>query len=153
MNSGAASRYPNAIKLMSVFVKRSDYSNAQFYDYWLNQHGPFVVEQIKVLGGYRYVQSHTDYSTATAELRASRGQTATAEQGISSVWFSSAQDLMNRLSTDDGKVAFQNIANDEANFLDLPSCSHFYVLEFPEITNGIYVGSGQAASCSGIRTP
>lgn len=122
-----------ALKLMVSCRKRADLTNEQFYDYWLNQHAPYAAEQLRRLGAFRYVQSHTDYSQLTTELRVSRGQLNTAEEGLTEVWFPSAQALMNKLNTTEGLLAFNNLAADEANFLDLPACSHFYTVEVPMI--------------------
>jgi len=129
----AVASYPAAIKLMVVHRKRPDFDDEQFYDYWMNQHGPYAVQQFGVLGAFRYIQSHTDDSTLNTEMRATRGQVGTAEQGMSSVWFPSAQALLDKLKTPEGIVALGKLAADEANFTDLSACSHFYVIEWPVI--------------------
>ncbi|WP_367669710.1 EthD domain-containing protein [Streptomyces sp. DT2A-34] len=49
-------------------------SKADFYDYWLNQHGPLATELVKKLGAYRYVQSHTNNQDLGILLAKSRGQ-------------------------------------------------------------------------------
>jgi hypothetical protein len=119
-----------AVKLVATFHKRTDLTREEFYDYWLNQYAPYAVQQLTTLGASRYVQSQTDYSALTTALRASRGQVTDAEEGLNSVWFPSADALAANLATAEGAAAFQNLAVAEANFLDLPACSHFFSIEF-----------------------
>ncbi|WP_433725473.1 EthD domain-containing protein [Nocardia sp. CA-129566] len=102
----------------------TDLSPAQFSDYWLNHHGPFAVEQIKVVGGYRYVQSRTTDSAQNLILTTVRGSGEPFD-GIVEVWFPSEQAMIAALATPAGIQANQLLTEDETNFIDLPRSSFF----------------------------
>ncbi|MFE9324373.1 EthD domain-containing protein [Nocardia sp. NPDC052278] len=95
---------------------------------WLNNHGPFATEQIKVLGGYRYVQSHTVDSTQNLLLATARGTDATFD-GVTEVWFPSEQAVITALTTPAGIQANDRLTQDEKNFIDLAQSSYFVTKE------------------------
>jgi len=47
------------IKIVFCVKRKASVSETEFYNYWLNQHGPLVRSKIEELGIKRYVQSHT----------------------------------------------------------------------------------------------
>ncbi|MEV5836948.1 EthD domain-containing protein [Nocardia sp. NPDC052112] len=116
------------VKLVCAIRRRADLSPAQFYDYWLNHHGPLAVEQITVLGGYRYVQSHTADPTQNLLLAAARG-TGEAFDGIVEVWFPSEQAVIAAFATPAGVEANDRLTQDEQNFIDLARSSYFVTNE------------------------
>ncbi|WP_330231417.1 EthD domain-containing protein [Nocardia sp. NBC_00508] len=124
----AADTTPDPVKLVCALRRRPDLLPAQFYDYWLHRHGPFATEQIKVLGGYRYVQSHTTDSTHNLLLATARG-TGEAFDGVTEVWFRSEQALITAMATPAGMQTNQRLADDEKNFIDLPRSSYFLTKE------------------------
>jgi hypothetical protein len=126
--SGTAA-YPDAIKLVAVCRKLPYLTDEQFYNYWTYKHGPYATIQVTALGAFRYVQSHTQYTTLTDEIRASRGETGVAFQGVTEVWFPSAQVLIDRTATVDGALANANLARDEHNFIDTVNSSYYLAYE------------------------
>lgn len=124
----AADPSSDPIKLTCAIRRRPDLSPAQFYDYWLNHHGPFAAEQIKVLGGCRYVQSHTADSAQNLLLTAARGS-GEPYDGIVEVWFPSEQAMITAIATPAGIQANQLLTEDEKNFIDLPRSSFFLTRE------------------------
>lgn len=116
------------IKMVCALRRRADLSFEQFDDYWTNRHGPFATEQIKVLGGDRYVQSHLGDSNQNQLLVATRG-TGEIFDGLTEVWFPSPQAVLAAMATPAGIEANQRLIDDEKNFLDLPRCSYFLTSE------------------------
>ncbi|MET8425669.1 EthD domain-containing protein [Nocardia sp. NPDC004860] len=126
--TAAADTSTDAIKMTCALRRRADLTPEQFHDYWLNHHGPFAAEQIKILGGYRYVQSHILDSPQNALLASTRG-TGEPYDGIVEVWFPSEQAMLAGIATPDGIQANQRLADDEKNFIDLARSSYFLTTE------------------------
>lgn len=116
------------IKLVCAIRRRSDLTPRQFYDYWLYKHGPFATEQVKKLGAYRYVQSHTTEAALNLTLRETRG-TMPPYDGVTEVWFRSALALTSAMATPAGAQANLKLAEDEKNFIDLSRSSYFFTTE------------------------
>ncbi|WP_183097357.1 EthD domain-containing protein [Nocardioides pelophilus] len=116
------------IKLVCAIQRRPDLTPREFYDYWLYKHGPFATEQVKQLGAYRYVQSHTTEAALNLTLRESRG-TMPPFDGVTEVWFRSALALATALATPAGAQANNKLAEDEKNFIDLSRSSYFFTTE------------------------
>lgn len=116
------------VKLVCVLRRKPSLTPAQFYDYWLNTHGPFAAEQVKILGATRYVQSHTTDESLNLTLQASRG-TKAAYDGITEVWFPSDNALALKYATPEGLQASLRLAEDEKKFIDLADSSYFLTRE------------------------
>jgi hypothetical protein len=129
LTSETARRSAHPIKLVCCLRRRSDLSKEEFYDYWLNQHGPLATRMIKKLGGYRYVQSHTSNEALGLLSASSRGQIGQAYDGVTEVWFPSRKALVEALATPAGVEANLRLAQDETNFIDLPRSSYFLTNE------------------------
>jgi hypothetical protein len=124
----AAATRSDPVKLVCVLRRRPGMTPAEFYDYWLYRHGPFATEQVKQLGAYRYVQSHTTSSTLNLLLATSRG-TGEAFDGVTEVWFPSERALLTASATPAGQQANLRLAEDEKRFIDLPRSSYFLTRE------------------------
>ncbi|WP_433623635.1 EthD domain-containing protein [Nocardia sp. CA-120079] len=124
----AADPGSDRIKMVCALRRRADLSPEQFDDYWSNRHGPLATEQIKVLGGDRYVQSHITDAAQNLLLATTKG-TGQAFDGLTEVWFPSQQAVLAALATTAGFEANQRLTDDEKNFLDLPRCSYFLTTE------------------------
>ena len=61
------------IRLTFLLRRKPDLSAAEFYRYWLEEHGPLVASHAKRLNALRYVQVHTGHDAMNAALRAGRG--------------------------------------------------------------------------------
>ena len=106
------------IKLVYIGRKRDDVSSKDFYDYWLNKHGPLVRKVASALRARKYVQSHTIAPEVGAQLAQSRGM-GEGYDGITEVWWDSLADLTAAFGTADGQEAGRLLVEDEAKFVDL----------------------------------
>ena len=78
------------IKLVYVIERRADVTPQDFYDYWLNSHGPRVRGHAEAIGARRYVQSHTMDTPMNEALRSARGMMGPVA-GITEVWWDSLE--------------------------------------------------------------
>lgn len=103
----------------------------EFYDYWLNKHGPLVREKAPILGMKRYVQSHTIQNPMlNAAAQQPRGITDMYD-GITEVWWDSAESLAASLQTAEGLEANRILSEDEARFVDCANSAIFFTTEHP----------------------
>jgi hypothetical protein len=107
------------IKLVCAIYRRPDLSKEEFYDYWLNSHGPFATQLVRQLGAIRYVQSHTIQTGLNTLIRTSRGQVNCPYDGVTEVWFSSKSELVETLATPEGIEANLKLIEDESHFINL----------------------------------
>ncbi|MEU0426186.1 EthD domain-containing protein [Streptomyces canus] len=135
LSAALASHAPQAaaasdpVKLVCTLRRREDLSADEFYRYWLYEHGPAATKQLKKLGAYRYVQSHTNNADLNLLFTASRGQVGQAFDGVTEVWFPSREALVKALASREGAEANAWLAEDERNFIDLPRSSYFFTKE------------------------
>ena len=104
-------------------------SEEEFYDYWLNQHGPLVKKHAPVLGMRRYVQSHT---IQNPQLNAAAQQPRGIHDmydGITEVWWDSVEALMGSLQTEEAQEANRILSADEATFVDCENSAIFFSTE------------------------
>jgi uncharacterized protein (TIGR02118 family) len=116
------------LKFVYCVRKRPKMSTEAFRKYWLENHGPLVREYAKTLRAKRYVQSHTIDTPLNAAAQQPRN-TKPAYDGITEIWWDSAEDLIAALSTAEGQEVNRILAEDEARFCDLPNCSVFFTEE------------------------
>ena len=105
------------IKLVYCLARRADVSAEAFYAYWGGQHAAKVLERQKALRAVKYVQSHTVEPSLNALLQQSRGLEPPYD-GITEVWWESADALRAVLETPQGMRAMQELAEDESTFID-----------------------------------
>jgi len=116
------------IKMVYCVKKRSDISSEAFRDYWLNQHGPRVKRHAPAVRMKKYIQSHTLESPVAEMARGTRGMTDSYD-GITECWWESLDDLIDALQTPEGAAANEDLARDEANFVDLAASCIFFTEE------------------------
>lgn len=116
------------IKFVYCVRRRPELSPEDFRKYWLENHGPLVRKYAAALRAKRYVQSHTLDTPLNDAAQVPRG-TKPAYDGITEVWWDSAEDLIQALDTPAGQEANRILAEDEARFCDLPNCSVFFTEE------------------------
>ena len=105
------------IKLVYCVTRKQSVSPEDFYSYWLTQHAQKVVKRQKVLRALKYIQSHTMEPELNELLRQSRGLEAPYD-GITEVWWDSADDVRAILGTSEGVKAMQELLEDESTFID-----------------------------------
>jgi hypothetical protein len=115
------------IKLVYVIARRAEMSAEAFHDDWLNRHGPLVSAQAEALGLRKYVQSHLIDHPANEGLRAVRGMLGPVD-GITEVWWDSAEALKAAYATPEGANAGRILAKDEETFIDF-SNSHVFLTQ------------------------
>lgn len=104
-------------------------SEEEFYDYWLNQHGPLVKKHAALLGMRRYVQSHTIQNPQlNAAAQQPRGINDMYD-GITEVWWDSVEALMGSLQTEEAQEANRILSADEATFVDCENSAIFFSIE------------------------
>ncbi len=116
------------IKFVYCVRRHPDITPEAFTKYWLENHGPLVRSYAKALRAKKYVQSHTLNSPLNAAAQVPRG-TKPAYDGITEVWWDSAEDLIAALNSPEGQQANAILATDEGRFCDLPNCSVFFTEE------------------------
>ncbi|WP_305984725.1 EthD domain-containing protein [Roseibium sp. MMSF_3544] len=116
------------IKLIMCLTRRADLSREQFLDYWLNQHGPFFMENASKMRTKRYLQDHTLDSPLNTMMRDSRGMMPEFD-GVAEVWFDSEEDLVEAMSSAEGQAFSAALLKDEGNFVDHSRSSAFLVRE------------------------
>ncbi len=117
------------LKMVYCVRKRQEISDKEFYDYWLNMHGPLVAKHASPLNIKRYVQSHATEAQLTHEIAAERGMTIPGFDGIAEIWWDSQMDLDMALVTKVGHSSSKELAEDEARFIDLANSTIFFTNE------------------------
>lgn len=105
------------IKLVYCLSRRQDVPAEAFHAYWLRQHAPKVTIRKQALQAVKYVQSHAVEPALNDLLRQSRGLEAPYD-GITEVWWDSADTLRAALATPEGVRAMQELLEDESTFID-----------------------------------
>lgn len=91
----------------------------EFQRYWREVHGPLVAGVARKLRFRRYVQSHRVASDFYDAFRVARTGMHDPFDGIASVWFDTREDLVEALSTEEGRKAAAMLVEDEKRFIDL----------------------------------
>ncbi len=116
------------IKLVYVLARRTDVAPADFHDYWLRAHGPRVRGHAAAIRARKYVQSHTVDTPANEALRAPRGMLPPVA-GITEVWWDALADLTAAMADAEGAAALEDLARDEASFIDIAASQVFLTRE------------------------
>jgi uncharacterized protein (TIGR02118 family) len=116
------------IKMVFCVRKRSDISAQEFYDYWLNQHGPLVKSLREPLGIKRYVQSHTGWNEAGEQVVGERGMLK-GYDGLAELWWDNVETVMKTSQSEAGRAANIALVKDEARFIDLAASTIFFTEE------------------------
>lgn len=91
------------IKLVYCISKRPDLTDAEFFDYWRNIHGPIGA---RIPGLRRLVQSHT--------IAGQPGVRAADFDGMAELWFDDLDALLAARQSPEWRAS----TADEANFID-----------------------------------
>jgi len=103
------------IKLVYCITKRPDLTDAEFFDYWKNIHGPIGAQ---IPGLRRLVQSHT--LVGQCEFR------ALDFHGMAELWFDDLAALAAARQTPEWRAS----TADEANFIDSTRVALFVTEEY-----------------------
>ena len=116
------------VKLVYCLRQHPDISPEEFYNYWLNTHGPKVKAAAEAMRARRYVQSHTCAPEVNQIFLASRGL-APAFDGITEVWWDSINDLKAAMASPEGAEAMAKLMEDETRFIDFSQSCVFMTTE------------------------
>ena len=116
------------VKLVYCVRRRADVSAEEFHAYWRERHAPLVTSFVAIMRARRYIQSHTLVTDLNDVFRASRG-VAPAYDGITEVWWDCEEDLRASMASDDGRIAYQALLDDENKFIDFAQSRVFITRE------------------------
>ena len=116
------------IKLVYCLKKHDDVDHANFYRYWLEEHGPLVESVAGAIGASRYVQSHTILPELNETMLVSRGLQAPYD-GVTEVWWETMSALEQGMSSPEGVAAQTQLIEDEARFIDFSQSRVFMTEE------------------------
>ena len=116
------------IKLVYVIERRSDIEPKDFYDYWLNSHGPRVRGHAKAINAKKYVQSHLYDTPGNEALRGSRGMLPPVA-GVTEVWWDSVEAFQEASASSAGRDALADLSADEDKFIDIKNSQVFLTKE------------------------
>lgn len=112
------------LKLVVINWKKDGMSLDEFNRYWLETHGALVKKYGQDMGYKRYVQSHKIPSPEIEAFAADRGWQE-APDGITEVWWESAEAMQAALSSPEGRKASAIMEADEINFVASKKLSAF----------------------------
>jgi uncharacterized protein (TIGR02118 family) len=116
------------IKMVVEVWKKPDMTDEAFSRRWLVEHGALVKKHAKVMGFVRYVQSHKQQAPAIVAFAEARGWTSPPD-GLTEVWWDSAEAMNAALGSDAGKAASAELEADERQFCDTRRLSAFLAVE------------------------
>jgi uncharacterized protein (TIGR02118 family) len=116
------------VKLVYCLRRHADISPEEFYDYWLNTHGPQVKDAAEAMRARRYVQSHTCAPEVNQIFLAARGL-APAFDGITEVWWDSIDELKAAMASPEGAEAMAKLMKDETRFIEFSESCVFMTTE------------------------
>ena len=119
------------IKLVYCVRRKAEISEAEFFRYWLEEHGPLVKSVAHELRALRYVQSHSTAAKVNEGLSQGRGLGEPFD-GITEVWWESVDDLVAGSASDQGRDAARRLQEDESHFINF-SDSRLFLTEEHEI--------------------
>jgi uncharacterized protein (TIGR02118 family) len=122
------------VKLVFVARRRSDLSNDQFRQYWLERHAPLVRSLQETLRIRKYVQSHTLATDLNAGFAQARGMAVEEPaDGVAEAWWDSIEDMRDAFSGPEGERAGKLLVEDEGQFVDFETSLAFLTEERPII--------------------
>lgn len=117
------------LKIIFCLRRRPGLSIEQFQRYWREDHAELMRRHAAALRIRRYVQSHTSNDPRVAAAFAGRGSEIEPFDGVTEIWWDSIDDVIEAVSTADGRAASDALREDERNFIDLAQSPIFYASE------------------------
>lgn len=118
---------------LEFVLKRSDQvSSEEFYEYWLNSHGPLVAKLQKALNIQKYIQLHPVNDELNNIFSEQRG-TMPPYDGVAELWWNSKEDLAAALESSEGQTAAEELLQDEKKFIDHPKSPLWLAYDIPQV--------------------
>jgi uncharacterized protein (TIGR02118 family) len=122
------------IRLAYLLRRKTGTSRADFQKYWRENHGPLVASHARTLNVLRYVQVHTILEEDQNEqLPGARGKMEKPYDGVAELWWTSREEAASAHGSSRGQAAAQELLQDEAKFIDLPSSPLWFGYEYPQV--------------------
>ena len=121
------------IRLTYLLRRKPDMSRAEFQKYWREVHGPLVAGHAQTLNVLRYVQVHTLEEYQGEQTTEGRGKMEPPYDGVAELWWTSREDMVSAYDSAQGQAAAQELVEDEANFINLPSSPLWFAYEYPQV--------------------
>ena len=121
------------IRITFLLRRKPEMSAEDFYDYWLNEHGPLVASHARRLNMLRYVQVHTLDDPANAAMAQARGGMEPTYDGVAEVWFEHRDALVEAMGSPAGRAAGAALVEDEDKFIDLANSPLWLCHEYPQV--------------------
>jgi uncharacterized protein (TIGR02118 family) len=123
------------MKLVFCLRRLPRLSVSEFQRYWIENHGELVRQHAAALRIRRYTQSHAFVDARLAPVIDVRGGRIDPYDGVAELWWESAEDLLEAMSTTEGLKAGRALLEDERTFIDLPNSPLFFSNEHVIISN------------------
>ena len=117
------------IKLVFCLRRLPTLSMSAFQHYWFENHAELVRRHAAALRIRRYTQSHAFSDVRLSPTIEVRGGRIDAYDGVAELWWDSAEDLIEAISSPEGQVAGTALLEDERTFIDLPNSPLFFTNE------------------------
>ena len=121
------------IRLTFLLRRKPDMSRAEFQKYWREVHGPLVSSYARTLNVLRYVQVHTLEEDQSEQSTGGRGKMEPPYDGVAELWWTSREEMVFAYDSPRGQAVAQELARDEANFIDLPNSPLWFAYEYPQV--------------------
>lgn len=118
------------LKLIMCVKRQSNLTRKAFDEHWRNRHAPLVRKHAALLGIRKYVQtSPLPDSVAQSALQRSRGTERADFDGCAELWWDDLDAHLAARTTPEGRLALQELIEDEQRFVDLTRSQLWYGLE------------------------
>ena len=123
------------IKLIFCLRRLPTLSVPEFQQYWFENHAGLVRQHAAALRIRRYTQSHTFSDVRLSPTIEVRGGQIDTYDGVAELWWDSVEDLIDAISSAEGRAAGRALLEDERTFIDLPYSPLFFTNEHVIIEN------------------
>ena len=113
-------------KLVFCLRRVPTLSVSEFQRYWYDNHADLVRRHAPALRIRRYTQSHTLSDPRLSPVIEVRSGRTDPFDGVAELWWDSADDLLEAMTTTEGLDAGRALLEDERTFIDLPNSPLFF---------------------------
>jgi len=116
---------PDPLKITFCLRRLPSLTQAQFLDYWYENHAPLVRRHAATLRIARYIQLVPVETPLSGPMTKARNAPE-AYDGVAELWFASLADLEASMRDRQASVAGRELLEDERRFIDLPRSPLWY---------------------------